>query len=153
MLRAQLLRALILAVLLAALAPGVGLADEAAPLAELPSCGVPLTTVCVPPVALPCAMPVVACPPAAPAAPSAAAPAEFGTPQPGYSPGGGPLVLARQMDPNPLWPAELCSPVWCYQWSIWGRPAVSPLAVGAAYVPAASWSPAPVCGCPWPSPR
>src|SRR5579884_2367432 len=114
MLRVKVLYAVVLGGLLVALVPGVGLASEAAPLAE-PSlgCGAPpLPSGCgMPPTACPSPTPLCAPPAAAPqlscstAMPAPAPAPAVGTPQPGYSPAGGLLVLASQMDPNPLWPA------------------------------------------------
>ncbi|MBX5491881.1 MAG: hypothetical protein IRZ14_12065 [Chloroflexi bacterium] len=154
MFRRTLQRAAILGALLGALVPGVGLASELGPSADVP-------VACAAPVASGCGVAPVACvpmaPPCVPPAPSATTPTPataLGTPQVSYSPGPGLLVMTSWMDPNPLWPAELCSPSWCYQWDIWTRPAVSPLAVGAFAIPAGgTWSASQVCGCPWPAVR
>ena len=88
----------------------------------------------------------------------ASVPNGTGGAQLGYSPGPGLLLSTRMADPNPLWPAELCAPSWCYQWDIWSRPGLSPFAIGSYFLPfpsvalptAPTWQPAQVCGCPWP---
>lgn len=110
-----------------------------------------------PPVADSCAAPSPCAPPpaASPCAPSPCGPAiatgSLSAPISGYSAGPGLLVLASQMDPNPLWPADICGP-WCYQWAVWARGGVSPFAVGSVAIPIVpTWSPAQVCGCAWPS--